>query len=114
MEIRLATDADHADLEALAGRDSAVVPSGSLLLAYEGGALVAALSLGDGSVIADPFKPTTAVVSALRAYASDQPISLHLSKWLPGRRLALAGVSATGSGSPRKSTVRSPVSSPSA
>jgi hypothetical protein len=69
MEIRLATSADRDAVRALAGRDSAPVPAGDLLLAWEGGRLLAALPLDGRAVIADPFEPTMAAVAALRAYS---------------------------------------------
>ena len=69
LAVRLATKADLPALERLAGRDSAQLPSGELLIAAERGELRAALSLATGEVVADPFAPTAHVVAALRAYA---------------------------------------------
>jgi hypothetical protein len=45
-------------------------PPRPLLLAEVGGELRAALSLTDGSAIADPFFPALHLVSLLRAHAS--------------------------------------------
>ena len=69
LSVRRATAADRPALERLAGRDSASVPSGCLLVAYEGGELRAALALESGEVLADPFAPTAHVVATLRTYA---------------------------------------------
>lgn len=71
--IRHTTSADRHDLERLAGRDSAVVPEGALLAAFEDGELRAAISLATGERIADPFHPTAHLVEMLRAYAGAQP-----------------------------------------
>lgn len=54
-------DRDGADREALlrlAGRDSASIPDGDLLGAELGRRLVAAISLSNGELVADPFTPT--------------------------------------------------------
>jgi hypothetical protein len=71
--IRAATPADRPALERLAGRDSAALPRGPLLVAFEHGELRAALSLASGGSIADPFHPTAHLTEALRAYAGSQP-----------------------------------------
>lgn len=63
--IRPARDADAADLHRLAVLDSAEIPPGPLLLAEVDGVLRAALAIGDGTVIADPFAPTADVVALL-------------------------------------------------
>jgi hypothetical protein len=63
---------DGADREAIArvaGRDSASVPAGELLGAELDGTLVAALALGGGEVVADPFTPTAEVLLLLRRRA---------------------------------------------
>ena len=58
----------------LAALDSAEVPSAPLLLAEVDGEVRAALSLGDGSVIADPFFPTLHLLDLMRAHvAGAQP-----------------------------------------
>ena len=58
-----------ARLAALHGRDR---PSGPVLVAEVGGELRAALSLSDGSVVANPLDPTTTLAALLREY-SRQP-----------------------------------------
>jgi hypothetical protein len=67
--IRLATDRDASALRDLAELDSRDVPTGRVIVAYTGGAMVAALSLDDGYAIADPFRPTNVAVAQLRMRA---------------------------------------------
>jgi hypothetical protein len=62
---------DDLALIRLAALDSAVrPPPRPLLLAEVGGEVRAALSLSDGSAIADPFFPTLHLVSLLRVHAT--------------------------------------------
>ncbi len=69
--IRLATPDDQLLLYRLAALDSAPsLPAGRLLLAEVDGELRAALSLDDGSVIADPFHFTLHIVELLRTHAA--------------------------------------------
>ena len=56
LTIRLADAQDHQALRRLAQRDSATVPAAPLLIAAAGSELIAATSLADGSVVADPFR----------------------------------------------------------
>jgi hypothetical protein len=56
---------DRDRLERLAALDSRRVPSGRMLLGELDGELVAAVPLGGGPAIADPFKSTSAFVSLL-------------------------------------------------
>ena len=75
---------DERALVRLAALDSASgVPPAPLLLAEVDGELRAALSLDDGSVIADPFRPTAEVVALLRAAVTPAP------RRRPRRRLQL-------------------------
>jgi hypothetical protein len=76
--IRLSVDADGPRLRRLAHMDSARPLSGQTLLAEQGGAAVAALSLADGRAIADPFV-ATADVQALLALRAEQLRSARLS-----------------------------------
>ncbi len=64
--IRLAVAADETKLRRLAHLDSARPLSGQTLLAEQGGSVVAALSLDDGAVIADPFTASADAVAMLR------------------------------------------------
>jgi hypothetical protein len=79
LTIRLARDADRAALDRLSQLDSRPLPSGDLLVGEVEGELRAAVGLGGGEVVADPFHPTAAIVSllALRAQqlrvAQDMP-----------------------------------------
>jgi len=63
--LRPATETDLLAVHRLAALDSAVVPSGPLLLAVVDGQVSAAISLTTDEVIADPFTPTVAVVELL-------------------------------------------------
>lgn len=68
--IRLAAPDDQLALIRLAALDSAeAVPPGRVLLAEVDGELRAALSLADGSSIADPFHPTLHVLELLKRHA---------------------------------------------
>jgi hypothetical protein len=67
--VRPATERDAAALARLAELDSAPPLVGDVLLADERGVTVAATSLADGRVIADPFRLTGPARAALRARA---------------------------------------------
>ena len=58
LTIRYAGDDDAPTLEQLAALDSSRPPRGVVLIAEVDGALWAAVSLDDGHVIADPFRPS--------------------------------------------------------
>lgn len=58
--LRLAGSADSAALADLAGLDSATAPAAPVLLAEAGGEIRAALSLLNGTIVADPFHHTLA------------------------------------------------------
>jgi hypothetical protein len=64
--VRLASAADSPTLIRLAQLDSANALSHPILLAELSGQPVAAVSLADGVVIADPFVPTAEVVALLK------------------------------------------------
>ena len=68
--IRYARPDDDAALGRLAALDSAAVPAAPVLVAELDGELRAALSLVSSEVIADPFRPTVAVVEQLRKRAA--------------------------------------------
>jgi hypothetical protein len=67
--IRHAEPEDGAALRRLAGRDSAKMPEGALLVALVGDELRAAVPVGGGDAIADPFHPTAEIVRLLTARA---------------------------------------------
>jgi hypothetical protein len=71
--IRPASSDDDAPLARLADLDSARPLRGDVLVAVAGGRLVAAVSVADGRVIADPFVPTAGDVRLLRARAELLP-----------------------------------------
>jgi hypothetical protein len=74
--IRLSTPDDHLGLTRLAALDSAdAPPPGQILLAEVDGELRAALSLTDGSAIADPFHPTLHIIELLRTHAAPEATS---------------------------------------
>ena len=60
---------DHGPLARLAALDSSKPPAQPVVVAEVGGELRAALSLADGSLIADPFYLTQGVAELMRAYA---------------------------------------------
>ncbi|HLW93928.1 MAG TPA: hypothetical protein VKS25_00985 [Solirubrobacteraceae bacterium] len=69
MTVRLATSADRAALSRLADLEEAAQPSEPVLLGELMQRPVAALSLCDGRVVADPFVPTSELVELLRLRA---------------------------------------------
>ncbi len=69
MTVRLATTADRAALSRLADLEDATEPAAPVLLGELMQRPVAALSLRDGRVVADPFAPTTELVELLRLRA---------------------------------------------
>jgi hypothetical protein len=88
MTIRRARPADRAALVRLAQLDSTVAPSGTAVLVAElGDELVAALPLGGGPPIADPFRRTAEIVATLEARAAAFAPAKRRSR---GRRLLAA------------------------
>src|SRR5215204_1451850 len=77
-----ARPADAPEVARLAALDDAPFPLGPLLLATVDGRLVAALPLGGGRPIADPFTATDEVVALLRMRA-EQIVSR--ARWLRQR-----------------------------
>jgi hypothetical protein len=67
--VRLATSADRAALDRLAALDDADRPAEPVLLGVISQRPVAALSLSDGHVVADPFRPTLELIELLRLRA---------------------------------------------
>jgi hypothetical protein len=68
--LRFAFPDDEEAIARLAALDSSDAPPMPVLLGEVGGHLRAALSLADGSVVADPFHHTVALVDLLRARAT--------------------------------------------
>lgn len=63
--IRLTDPTDVDELRRVAQRDSRTVPQGEVLIAIDQGEIRAAISLGSGEVIADPFHHTDELVRML-------------------------------------------------
>jgi hypothetical protein len=68
--IRPAAAQDEQTVLRLAALDDAPAPHGDVLLAEVDGQAVAALDRESGAVVADPFRPTAAIVRALSAIAA--------------------------------------------
>jgi hypothetical protein len=71
--IRAATYADRAAIERLAALDDGRAPWDDYVLAFVNGELRAALPIGGGRPLADPFHLTEGVVNLLRVAAGGQP-----------------------------------------
>jgi hypothetical protein len=85
-----ATDDDERSLQRLAALDStSAAPARPLLVAEVEGELKAAVSLSDGSAIADPFYPSAELVALLRSHA-DRAGARGISPRAPRRRRRLA------------------------
>ena len=88
--VRPAYAGDETALARLAALDSAPVPIAPLLVAEVQGELRAALSLRDGSTVADPFHYTAVHVDLLRARAEMQRPSRRRGGHLRLSRVRLA------------------------
>lgn len=89
--LRFATSDDAAALAAVAELDSARPLVGPALLAERDGRVVAALSVADGRVVANPFVPTADLVEMLRLRAAGerQAWRVRRSGWTLLRRRPL-------------------------
>ena len=67
--IGTASAADLREIRRVAGRDTEAMPPGPLLVAKVAGDARAAISLADGSIVADPFHRTAELVEMLRIRA---------------------------------------------
>jgi hypothetical protein len=67
--MRAARGSDGDELRRLARLDSKPAPRGEVLVAEVDGAIEAAIGLDDGSVIANPFKPTSGLIALLELRA---------------------------------------------
>jgi hypothetical protein len=86
LTIRRATAADAFALKRLAAIDSAVPPTGHVLLAEMGNELWAAVSVDTGVAVADPFRQSGDLVDLLRFRAerlSGHPHIRPLARLLP-------------------------------
>ena len=68
--LRLCRVHDDEALTRLAQLEGRTLPAGSFVVAELGGSIVAALPLGGGAPLADPFRPTAEIVPLLRLRAA--------------------------------------------
>lgn len=73
--VRRSVSGDRSELERLAALDSARPPTGPALVAEADSRMLAALPLGSGRPIADPFEPTAAVVALLELRAEQMAVT---------------------------------------
>jgi hypothetical protein len=89
--IRRAYADDDVEVRRLAVLDSAeTAPAPPLLVAEIDGVLRVALSLADGSVVADPFVATADVIKLLRVRADAEARSVPAGRRLMARRLSFS------------------------
>ena len=88
LTIRPANDQDARALAELAALDSARPLAGDVLVAEQDGGVRAAVSLGDGRAIADPFHRTSELVDLLLVRARRGAVELELRA--PERRFLRA------------------------
>ena len=88
--LRHATTADEQPLRDLAALDSKQLPAGPFLVAELDGRTSAALSLSDGTAIADPFEHTAELVELLRAHGAAQASGERRRRITGSRRPRLA------------------------
>jgi hypothetical protein len=67
--VRRSVASDRIELDRLAALDSATPPRGPALIAEADSRMLAALPLGSGRPIADPFEPTAEIVALLELRA---------------------------------------------
>jgi hypothetical protein len=67
--VRRAAASDRSELARLAALDSATPPRGPALIALADSRMLAALPIGSGRPIADPFEPTAEIVALLELRA---------------------------------------------
>ena len=83
--VRRSTSADTAGLARLSALDSASPPRGPALIAEADSRLLAALPLGSGRAIADPFEPTAELVALLELRRSQLTMASDAGARRPGR-----------------------------
>jgi hypothetical protein len=91
--LRLAEPRDAAALERIARLDSRPLPPGPHLVAERRGEIVAALSLADHEVVADPFQRTAELAQLLRCHAGPariQPAAEAVARLRPRPAVAPA------------------------
>jgi hypothetical protein len=82
-------DAGDFDVARLAALDSKTLAPGGVLVAEADGRPLAALSLIDGQVAADPFAFTIQLVALLEQHATQLPERAGIRRLLPQRRRLL-------------------------
>jgi hypothetical protein len=87
--VRRSTSADDRALARLAALDSASPPRGPALIAEADARMLAALPIGSGRPIADPFEPTAELVALLELRRSQIESAEKSSE---GRRRGLRGL----------------------
>jgi hypothetical protein len=87
--VRRSTSGDEAALARLAALDSAKPPSGPALIAEADSRFLAALPLGPGRPIADPFEPTSELVALLELRRSQMGAGERSDTRRPGRLRSL-------------------------
>ena len=106
LTIRLAETADDRALTRLAQRDSATVPATPLLVAAVGDDLLAAASLTDGRVIADPFRHSAGAANLLaeriRQIEASQTATMASTMTKAPRGRNVTPIAARAGGSPSK------------
>jgi hypothetical protein len=79
--VRRSVAGDSSQLERLAALDSARPPTGPALVAEADSRMIAALPLGSGRPIADPFEPTAAIVALLELRATQMAAAPEPRGW---------------------------------
>ena len=79
--VRRSVTGDRSELERLAALDSARPPTGPALVAEADSRMIAALPLGAGRPIADPFEPTAAIVALLELRAAQVAATPERRGW---------------------------------
>ena len=92
--IRAATYGDRAAIERLAALDDGRAPWDEYLLAFVNGELRAALPIGGGRPLADPFHFTQEVVNLLRFVVGEPRRDASRSRGLPRLHLRTAQAAA--------------------
>jgi hypothetical protein len=87
--VRRSTSGDQAELMRLAALDSASPPRGPALIAEADSRMLAALPLGSGRSIADPFEPTAELVALLQLRKSQIAAAQAEAPQFSGRLRAL-------------------------
>jgi hypothetical protein len=85
LTVRRSASTDHAGLARLAALDSGSPPRGPALIAEADSRMLAALPLGSGRAIADPFEPTAEIVALLELRRAQIDGATSASRGRPGR-----------------------------